>query len=43
MNTITGGDSKLMCPGLASFYASWRDIAYTAVRVVIGYDIFRHG
>jgi putative oxidoreductase len=34
---------KLLFPGLAGFYASWRDIAYTLVRIVIGYTLFMHG
>ncbi len=36
-------ETKLMFPGLAGFYATWRDIAYTLVRVVIGYILFMHG
>ncbi len=36
-------DTKLLYPGLAGFYASWRDIADTLVRVIIGYNIFMHG
>jgi len=43
MSTMSGGEPKLMYPGLANFYASWRDIAYTLVRVVIGYNLFMHG
>ncbi len=39
----TRGDAKLIYPGLASFYESWRDITYTLVRVIIGYNIFMHG
>jgi hypothetical protein len=34
---MTAGETKLIFPGLARFYASWRDIAYTLVRVIIGY------
>ena len=37
------GQTRLIFPGLAGFYASWRDIAYTLVRVVIGYILFMHG
>ena len=37
------GETKLIFPSLAGFYASWRDIAYTLVRVVIGYIMFMHG
>ncbi|HXX52179.1 MAG TPA: DoxX family protein [Xanthobacteraceae bacterium] len=36
-------EQKLLFPGLAGFYASWRDIAYTLVRVSIGYILFMHG
>jgi putative oxidoreductase len=43
MSTMTGGDPKLMYPGLAHFYASWRDIADTVVRVIIGFILFMHG
>ncbi len=40
---MTATDTKLMFPGLAGFYATWRDIAYTLLRVVIGYILFMHG
>jgi putative oxidoreductase len=30
------GEGKLLYPGLAGFYESWNDIAYTLVRIVIG-------
>jgi putative oxidoreductase len=36
-------EGKLIFPGLAGFYESWRDIAYTLVRVTIGYIMFMHG
>jgi putative oxidoreductase len=36
-------ETKLLFPGLAGFYQSWRDIAYTLIRVVIGYILFMHG
>ena len=36
-------EPKLLFPGLAGFYASWRDIADTAVRVIVGYNLFMHG
>lgn len=36
-------ETKLLIPGLAGFYASFRDIAYTLMRVVIGYILFMHG
>jgi putative oxidoreductase len=35
--------TRLLFPGLTGFYASWRDIAYTLVRIVIGYILFMHG
>jgi len=35
--------TKLLFPGLEGFYASWRDIAYTIVRVIIGFNLFMHG
>lgn len=40
---MANGETKLLYPGLAGFYASWRDITYTLVRVVIGYNLFMHG
>jgi putative oxidoreductase len=43
MNGLPGSDTRLMFPGLAGFYASWRDIAYTLMRIVIGYILFMHG
>jgi putative oxidoreductase len=36
-------DTKLIFPGLAGFYACWRDIAYTLLRVVVGGILFMHG
>lgn len=36
-------DTKLLFPGLAGFYASWRDIAYTAMRVIVGAILLTHG
>lgn len=35
--------TQLVIPGLAGFYEQWRDIAYTLVRVAIGYNLFMHG
>lgn len=35
--------TRLIIPGLAGFYDSWRDISYTLVRVVIGGTLFMHG
>ena len=43
MATTAQGEAKLVFPGLAGFYASWRDVGDTAVRVVIGYNLFMHG
>ena len=40
---MTAGETKLIYPGLAGFYGSWGDIAYTLVRVIIGYNLFMHG
>jgi putative oxidoreductase len=36
------GETKLIYPGLADFYASWRDIAGTLVRVVVGIMFLMH-
>jgi putative oxidoreductase len=40
---MTTVETKLLFPGLAGFYQSWRDIAYTLIRVVIGYILLMHG
>ncbi len=40
---MKAGETRLIFPGLAGFYESWRDIAYTIVRVIIGYILFMHG
>ncbi len=40
---MTAGETKLLFPGLAGFYESWRDIAYTLIRVVVGYILLMHG
>jgi uncharacterized membrane protein YphA (DoxX/SURF4 family) len=40
---MTTAETKLLFPGLAGFYASWRDIAYTALRVIVGYILLMHG
>jgi len=37
------GEPKLIFPGLAGFYASWGEITYALVRVVIGYILLMHG
>lgn len=43
MNGSTGGEPKLVIPGLAGFYAAVNDIAYTFLRVVIGTMFVVHG
>lgn len=40
---MAAGGTKLLFPVLAGFYESWRDIAYTLVRVIIGYILLMHG
>jgi len=40
---MSAGETKLLIPGLAGFYESWRDIAYTLVRVIIGVILLMHG
>ena len=40
---MTAGETKLLFPGLAAFYESWRDIAYTLVRVIVGFILLMHG
>ncbi len=40
---MTAGETKLLFPGLAGFYESWRDIAYTLLRVITGYILLMHG
>ena len=37
------GETKLLFPGLAGFYGSWRDVAYTLLRVIVGYNLLMHG
>ena len=41
MNGAKG--QRLVFPGLAGFYATWGEIAYALMRVVIGYILFMHG
>jgi putative oxidoreductase len=36
------GEAKLLYPGLAGFYGTWRDIAYTLVRIVVGVIMIMH-
>jgi putative oxidoreductase len=40
---MTTRETNLIFPGLARFYETWRDIAYTLVRGIIGYILFMHG
>jgi len=40
---MSATETKLLFPGLAGFYASWRDIAYTILRVIIGIILLVHG
>jgi len=37
------GEAKLMFPGLRGFYDRFFDIAYTLMRIAIGYIFFMHG
>jgi len=43
MNGTAGSETKLLWPGLHGFYNSFTDIAYTLMRVVIGYNLLMHG
>ncbi len=43
MNGRAGNEPKLIFPGLAGFYATWREIAYALLRVTMGYILFMHG
>ena len=36
------GETRLIYPGLASFYGSWSDIAFALVRVVVGVMFLMH-
>ena len=36
-------ETKLIWPGLRGFYDTFFDVAYTLMRVVIGYILFMHG
>jgi putative oxidoreductase len=35
-------NARLLYPGLADFYATWRDISYTLVRIVVGVVMIMH-
>jgi putative oxidoreductase len=41
--SMTTVETKLLFPGLAGFYASWRNIAYTVLRIIVGYILLMHG
>ena len=43
MNGTAGSETKLLWPGLRGFYDSFADIAYTLMRIVIGYNLLMHG
>ena len=43
MNGTAGSETRLIWPGLRAFYDSFADIAYTLMRVVIGYILLMHG
>jgi len=39
----TGSETRLIWPGLRGFYDSFFDVAYTLMRIAIGYILFMHG
>ena len=43
MNASAASEAKLIVPGLRGFYATFAEVAYTLMRIVIGYILFRHG
>jgi putative oxidoreductase len=43
MNGTAGSETRLVWPGLRGFYDSFADIAYTLMRIVIGYNLLMHG
>jgi putative oxidoreductase len=43
MNGTAGSETRLVWPGLRGFYDSFADIAYTLMRIVIGYIMLMHG
>jgi putative oxidoreductase len=43
INVMNASGTKLLFPGLASFYDSWREIAYALLRVIVGIILFMHG
>jgi putative oxidoreductase len=42
-NGTTGGTTRLVWPSLGKFYASFFEIVYALLRVIIGYILFMHG
>ncbi len=42
MNASVGSETKLIWPGLRGFYESFFDVAYTLMRLAIGYIMFMH-
>jgi len=42
-NGTTGGATRLIWPSLGKFYASFFEIVYALLRVIIGYILFMHG
>jgi len=42
-NGTASGDTRLVWPSLAGFYASFFEVVYALMRVVIGYILFMHG
>jgi len=43
MNTTAERETNLVLPGLRGFYDSFADVAYTLMRIVIGYNLLMHG
>src|SRR5215469_5647119 len=42
-NGTAAAETKLVWPSLAGFYATWSEIAYALMRVIVGYILFMHG
>ena len=42
-NGTAAAETKLVWPSLAGFYATWSEIAYALMRVIMGYILFMHG
>jgi putative oxidoreductase len=43
MNGTAGSEARLIWPGLRGFYDSFADIAFTLMRIVVGYNLLMHG